>query len=94
MCIRDRDKLVTFGIIPRSPETGYGYIKAEKTFSKEDIKGSKILEFTEKPNLETAKTFLKDKRYTWNSGMFMFKTSSILNEVKKYTPDIFKYCKQ
>ncbi len=87
-------RLVTFGIIPRSPETGYGYIKAEKTFSKEDIKGSKILEFTEKPNLETAKTFLKDKRYTWNSGMFMFKTSSILNEIKQYSPDIFKYCKK
>ncbi len=90
----EEGRLVTFGIIPRTPETGYGYIKAEKTFSKEDNKGSKILEFTEKPNLETANSFLKDKRYTWNSGMFMFKTSTILNEIKQYSPDVFKYCKQ
>ena len=88
----EKGKLVTFGIIPRSPETGYGYIKAEKTFSKEDSNGSKILEFTEKPDIETAKSFLKDKRYTWNSGMFMFTATSILNEIKRFSPEIYAQC--
>ena len=84
--------LVTFGIIPQSPETGYGYIKSEKPFIGKEIIGNKILEFTEKPDLDTAKKFILDKRYTWNSGMFMFKAKSILNELKKFSPDIVKYC--
>ena len=90
----EKGSLVTFGIIPKSPETGYGYIKAEKILTELNNAGSKILEFTEKPDLEKAKTFLNDKRYTWNSGMFMFKTSSILNEIKEFSPDIFQYCKE
>ncbi len=88
----DENKLVTFGIIPKSPETGYGYIKGETSFSKVDFKGSNILEFTEKPDLETAKKFIKDKRYTWNSGMFMFTATSILNEIKRFSPEIYAQC--
>ena len=76
------DRLVSFGIVPKSPHTGYGYIKAEKPLDAQKISGENILEFTEKPNLELAEKFIKDKRYTWNSGIFMFKAKTILNEFK------------
>ena len=72
------DRLVTFGIIPNSPHTGYGYIKAEKAFEDKKITGENILEFIEKPDLENAQKFIKDKRFTWNSGIFMFKAKTIL----------------
>ncbi|MBO8230559.1 mannose-1-phosphate guanylyltransferase/mannose-6-phosphate isomerase [Prochlorococcus marinus str. MU1404] len=88
----EKDKLVTFGIVPTSPETGYGYIKS--TESKTDLIaiGSKIESFVEKPNLEKAKEFIKDKRYTWNSGMFLFKAETIIKEIKHYSPEIFNHC--
>ena len=73
-----KDKLITFGIIPSSPEVGYGYIKSERPFNSSNIEGHKIFKFIEKPDLETAKSFIQDKCYTWNSGMFMFKAKKIL----------------
>ena len=88
----DKDKLVTFGIVPTSPETGYGYIKAESPFNNDEIIGKIIAEFTEKPDLKKAEIFLRDKRYTWNSGIFMFKARSIINEIKKFSPEIFRNC--
>ena len=87
-------RLVTFGIIPTSPETGYGYIKSEEPFSKDEFKGHQILEFTEKPNLIKAKKFIKDKRYTWNSGIFMFKAKAILSEINKFSPEIISCCEK
>ena len=89
----NKDKLVTFGIIPTSPETGYGYIKAESPFIKGKILGKNIAEFTEKPDFKTAKMLLKDKRFTWNSGIFMFKAKAILNEIKRFSPETFSSCK-
>ena len=89
-----KDRLVTFGTIPNQPHTGYGYIKSENAFNPDNISGENILEFTEKPDLETAKEFIKDKRYTWNSGIFLFKAKTILEEVNNYAPDILKYCKE
>ena len=89
----NNNKLVTFGVIPKSPHTGYGYIKAENPLIKDAIKGQKILEFTEKPNLEDAKKFIEDERYTWNSGIFMFKARTIIEELKKYSPKIYSCCK-
>ncbi len=89
-----KEKLVTFGIIPKSPETGYGYIKAEKPIKQKDKEGKNILEFTEKPNLEKALKFLEDKRYTWNSGIFMFKAKTIINEIKKFSPKVFEACEK
>lgn len=86
--------LVTFGVVPISPETGYGYIKAEKPFMNDEIIGNKIEEFTEKPNLEKANKFIKDKRYLWNSGIFMFKAKTIIKELEKYSPEVVKSCKQ
>tara|TARA_B100000212_G_scaffold317287_1_gene272839 strand:- start:39775 stop:41214 length:1440 start_codon:yes stop_codon:yes gene_type:complete len=86
--------LVTFGILPDSAETGYGYIQAESPFNLSEIEAKKITKFTEKPDLETALKFLKDKRYLWNSGIFMFKAKTIISEVKKFSPEIFKYCEK
>jgi mannose-1-phosphate guanylyltransferase/mannose-6-phosphate isomerase len=84
------DYLVTFGIKPRRPETGYGYIKAEDT-SNIGRKGLRKVEcFVEKPDLETAKKYLSNGSYYWNSGIFIWKTSKILSEIKKYLPDLYK----
>ena len=88
------DKLVTFGVVPRSPETGYGYIKSEKPFNFEAPEGIKIAEFIEKPNLQKAKEFIKDSSFMWNSGIFMFKAKTIINEIKDLRPEIYKACKE
>ena len=89
-----KDKLVTFGVIPSKPETGYGYIKAENPFLKEQIEGKKIDKFIEKPNLETAKEFLKDARFTWNSGIFMFKAKTVIDEMNNFCPEIVDNCRE
>lgn len=89
-----QEKLVTFGVIPQYPETGYGYIKSHTCLNNKEIKGHKILEFVEKPNLKNAKKFLADSRYSWNSGIFIFKASKILNEIKKYKPEVYYQCKE
>ena len=86
------DRLVTFGVIPTYPETGYGYIKSEKIFDITNIEGLNISRFIEKPSLEIAKSFIRDKSYTWNSGMFMFKAKNLLDEIKRYEPRVLKYC--
>jgi len=77
-------KLVTFGIVPRGPETGYGYIKAKA--STEQL--ASVEAFVEKPDLETAKAYLASGDYFWNSGMFLFKASSYLAELKRHQPEI------
>ena len=87
-------KLVTFGVIPRSPETGYGYIRSEKPLNKKYPEGIKISEFIEKPNLNIAKELIKDSSFTWNSGIFMFQAKTIINEMKNICPDIFKACEE
>lgn len=87
----NKNRLVTFGIIPNAPETGYGYIESENKLNVENIKGERILNFVEKPNLETANTLYKDKRYSWNSGIFMFKASVMLEEINKFYPDLIKF---
>jgi mannose-1-phosphate guanylyltransferase/mannose-6-phosphate isomerase len=78
------DKLVTFGIKPTSPETGYGYIKAGETIKG----GNHVDEFVEKPDSATAERYLKSGNYYWNSGMFVFKASRYLAELKRQRPDI------
>ncbi|MDC3089403.1 mannose-1-phosphate guanylyltransferase/mannose-6-phosphate isomerase [Prochlorococcus sp. AH-716-N03] len=90
----ERGKLATFGVIPTNPETGYGYIKADSPFLDEEIIGKKIKEFTEKPDLETASKFIKDKSYTWNSGIFIFQAKLIIEEIKRYSPNIFEACQK
>ena len=78
------NRLVTFGITPNSPETGFGYIEADKF----DVKA-----FHEKPNLETAKGYIREGNYFWNSGMFCFKAGIFLDELEKHSPNIFEMSK-
>ncbi len=88
-----KEQLVTFGIVPTSPETGYGYIKAARPFT-HNLEGIDIKEFLEKPDLKKAKELIEDKRFTWNSGIFMFKAKTIIKEIEKFSPEIIKYCKE
>jgi len=85
----DQGLLVTFGIVPTSPNTGYGYVQAE-------AKGvvSKVKAFVEKPELEAAECYLASGDYYWNSGMFMFKASTLIAELEKYAPKILASCRQ
>ena len=86
--------LVTFGIVPNVPETGYGYIKANIAIDKAlDNKIYTVEKFVEKPNLETAQKYIAEGSYLWNSGMFMFKASVYLQELEKYNPAIVKSAK-
>lgn len=78
--------IVTFGIEPEYPETGYGYINILK---QPILNGFKVKEFVEKPDIKTAKKYIEAKTYFWNSGIFMFKASTMIEELKKYTPEIF-----
>lgn len=71
--------LVTFGIKPSYPETGYGYIQAD---------GNNVISFKEKPSLETANSYLEQGNYFWNSGMFLFNSSAYLSEIEKHSPSI------
>jgi mannose-1-phosphate guanylyltransferase / mannose-6-phosphate isomerase len=74
-------KLVTFGIQPNVPETGFGYIEAQ---------GNQVLRFVEKPSLDKAKEYLASGRFLWNSGMFCFTASSMLDAMRSYCPDILE----
>ena len=89
----EQDKIVSFGIIPTSPETGYGYIKASNPLCSDIPKGEKIEQFLEKPNLQKAKELIKNKSFSWNSGIFMVKAKVLLKEVEKFSPEILDKCK-
>jgi len=89
----EKDNLVTFGVIPKYPETGYGYIESEAIYKEEEINISKIKKFIEKPDKELTKILIKNKSFTWNSGMFVFKTSLILKELDKNAPIVLKQCR-
>jgi mannose-1-phosphate guanylyltransferase len=83
--------LVTFGIIPETPETGYGYIrKGDNRTGFPNV--YKIDEFVEKPCLEDAEKYVNSGDYCWNSGMFMFKVSSIIEELNSFAGDIIETC--
>lgn len=80
------DALITIGIEPTFPATGFGYIK----HSNEDNKISKdVVAFVEKPDRETAQKYISDGSYLWNSGMFVWKASTILSEIEKYLPELY-----
>lgn len=81
--------LVTFGIVAKSPETGYGYIKRGAPI---DDAGFRVERFVEKPDAATAAGFLADGSYFWNSGMFLFRASRYLDELKIHRPDIHAVC--
>lgn len=77
--------IVTFGLKPTKPETGFGYIEAE---------GENVLSFREKPDFEIAKDFIQKKNFFWNSGMFCFKAGVFLEELKKLEPKVFEASKE
>lgn len=82
--LAQQNNLVTFGITPIFAETGFGYIESENTY---DVKA-----FHEKPNFETATSYLEAGNYYWNSGMFLFKAGVFLEELKLHAPDIYESC--
>lgn len=88
----DDGKLVTFGIVPDSPHTGYGYIRRGEQLNQAETAFS-VSQFVEKPNEETAKQYIANGEYYWNSGMFMFKASRYLEELEKFAPEMVKVCK-
>jgi mannose-1-phosphate guanylyltransferase/mannose-6-phosphate isomerase len=83
-------RLITFGIVPTAPETGYGYIKAGAPV---DDSGVRVVErFVEKPDLATAQQYLQSGAYSWNSGMFMFRASAFLAELERFAPAMLAAC--
>ena len=84
----DSDGLVTIGISPSRPETGYGYIQIDEKEVSNDV--FKVLNFAEKPNYSTAVRFVESGDFFWNSGMFIWKASTILEEIKIYLPELYE----
>ncbi|MFO7809995.1 MAG: mannose-1-phosphate guanylyltransferase [Candidatus Delongbacteria bacterium] len=85
-CKKAPDSIVTIGIQPTHPETGYGYIQIGNEVGK---KVREVKSFAEKPNFETALRFLESKEFVWNSGMFIWKAETIIKEIKKHIPDLY-----
>ena len=100
----ETDRLVTIGIKPTKPATGYGYIKYNKKVkevgytigaaSQKRIAAYEVSDFVEKPNLSAAKSYLKQGCYLWNSGMFVWKTSVILKYFEELLPDVYECLKK
>ncbi len=80
-----KGSIVTFGIVPSKPETGYGYI---------EYLNDNVISFREKPDVDTAKSFISKGNFLWNSGMFCFKAGVLLEELKKFTPLVYEKAKQ
>ena len=86
----EQGALVTFGIVPTAPETGFGYIQAEAGQAAPGGGVRKVLRFVEKPDAGTARRYLEEGGYYWNSGMFLFRASRYLEELRKFRPDILE----
>ena len=87
----ETDSIVTLGIKPTAPETGYGYIEADLSFSSSKNKNIfRVDSFKEKPELDVAKTYLKANNYFWNSGIFIWSVSTIVNAFRVYQPEMAK----
>jgi mannose-1-phosphate guanylyltransferase len=86
--LAEAGKLVTFGIVPSAPHTGYGYIKRGKDLGE----GFEVDAFVEKPSSDVAQDYFSSDDYYWNSGMFLFRASNYLEELKKFRPDILEQC--
>ncbi len=85
----ETDAIVTLGIQPTSPETGYGYIEADLSYSSSRKRNIfRVDKFHEKPSLEVAKTYIQQKNYFWNSGIFVWNSSTIINAFRVYEPEM------
>ena len=89
----EEGRLVTFGIVPTAPETGYGYIEAAQAFTSDQLLDVPISRFVEKPDRATAEQFLSTGRFTWNSGMFLFRASAMLAELERLVPEVVSCCR-
>lgn len=89
--LADADQLVTFGITPTQPETGYGYIHKGSPIGNQ---GYQVARFIEKPALQKATEYVADGHYLWNSGIFMFKAGVYLDALKKTAPEIVSFCER
>ena len=89
----EEGRLVTFGIVPTAPETGYGYIEASQPFTSGQLLDVPITRFVEKPDRSSAEQFLSTGRFTWNSGMFLFKASAMLAELERLVPEVVSCCR-
>ncbi len=96
--LASQERLVTFGIVPTEPKTGYGYIKkGEALFLPESSQGSQafaIEQFVEKPDRETAENYVDSGQYCWNSGMFLFRADIYLRELERSCPEMVEGCRQ
>ncbi len=90
--IAAQEVMVTFGIVPTHAETGYGYIKQGSAIK--NTVGFQVDCFVEKPNAKTAQEYIDSGEYVWNSGMFMFRASTFITEIEKYSPDILEHCRK
>lgn len=90
--LAEHGKLVTFGIVPTKPETGYGYIRRGEGVEQDTA--YLVESFVEKPNLSVAEKYVTSGEYYWNSGMFMFKASHYLEELRQFRPDILSAVEQ
>lgn len=86
--VAQQGKLVTFGVVPTRPETGYGYIKSE-----EEQGLLRVAAFVEKPNLEKAEEYVRSGSYYWNSGMFVFSAKSLIAQIELYQPAMLTHCR-
>lgn len=90
--LAEKGRLMTFGIVPNAPETGYGYIRAERApLGRADVFA--VAEFVEKPDLATAQSYVASGDYFWNSGMFLFKASRYLEELERLEPQMLRCCR-
>ena len=88
--LAENGKLVTFGVVPTEPHTGYGYIEAGAPLGA----AFEVFSFKEKPDTKTAVRYVDDGRYYWNSGMFLFRASAYLEELLTHRPDIYEACER
>ena len=89
--IKEKDEaIVTLGMNPTRPEVGYGYIKySNEVLKSNDFRVIKVDAFVEKPNLDTAKKYLREGNYLWNGGMFIWSINNIINQIKMYSPNTY-----
>ena len=93
LLLAEQGHMVTFGIKPEYPETGYGNLECNKTAAINMLHAFEVVSFREKPEAALANQFLESGRFLWNSGMFAFKTSVFLDELALYSPDIYQKSK-
>lgn len=92
--LAEEGRIVTFGILPKSAETGFGYIEADNSNDFIEGKGTSIKRFIEKPNKSKAKELIKNSKFSWNSGIFLMKANVVFDEMQKLAPEVLTHCKQ